>query len=225
MSEARCIIHPCGRTDDEGNTQPRVAAEGLLVCERHYEIYVEVLGELVGLYAMLSLDPQTRPKDSDAKAPARVFAPVPIRLEVLSLMDPRTYQRDGEGPMHVLGVLESWTRMICEERGITPTAQATVSGEVRTLTRNAQWSAGQPWFDDCYREVMEIRSQLRYVTGEIDQPVGICPEPDRRYPELECGGPLREKPGTGAIVCGKCRTHFATPLQLARLSVRLDATG
>jgi hypothetical protein len=94
----------------------------------------------------------------------------PIRLDVID----QTYWGSVDS---VLGKLESWVRIIREDRGWSPPkGQATVSGEVAFLRRQLDWLAEQTWLRDLYVEVGDILRRLRTLEGDRG-PTGFgnCP--------------------------------------------------
>src|SRR5690606_10839463 len=94
--------------------------------------------------------------------------PAPVRVDVLDLVDDR-YGVRSDGSMDrrgTLGVLESWARLVREERRMAqPSTPATVVNECAFLHRQVDWSCEQPWVNEFYREIRSLARDLSTVIG------------------------------------------------------------
>lgn len=105
--------------------------------------------------------------------------------------------------MSALGVLHGWARVIREDRGLTPPDRLTLTGERDTLTRHLEWCAEQPFIDEMYTELRELRAALQLLNGtEDEKPVGRCYLPAEDGP---CGGPIWLDMAAGHAHCGRCK--------------------
>ncbi|MGH3094583.1 MAG: hypothetical protein ACRDMV_01115 [Streptosporangiales bacterium] len=175
---------------------PREATEGNL-CGRCYTRLAEALDDLPVTYALLEhvLEPgSVQLDDGRRKRGKRADAPVPVRLDVVAY-------RDHRGTASVVALLESWARLVREERGLTqPTAPATVVGEASFLRTHLDWIARQDWIIDMWNEILDLNRQLTQAIGETNpKPVGDCPE---------CGGPLWPPKTGDAIRCTSCPAQW-----------------
>ena len=96
---------------------------------------------------------------------------------------------------HVLGTLESWARIVREDRGLTPPdGPATVSGERATLTRHLDWIAAQDWVDDFAAEVLTLSAVLQaHVRTTPVSVAGRCWLGDPGQADGLCGGRVRRQ--------------------------------
>lgn len=220
MTEIRCTIAGCGKRDPEtGERTPRLAQYGF-TCESCFDRYVEMLPEVIDMYALLPdlLDPDTAERAATAEkihSNAPIASPAGARLDVIAMLDYRTAENIATGgPLDVLGVLESWTRMIREERRMKPSTQASITTEVNFLSAHATWCAAQSWIGDMVDEVRQVWQQLRHATGRGPDPIlGHC---GKSYGDGECGGAIRQIPGELSMTCGKCGEVWETPVERAR---------
>lgn len=119
-------------------------------------------------------------------------------------LDPATYQGDAEE--HPLNVLESWTRMIREERGQPTNEPATISRELTYLHGSLDWTLritdnNEP----AWPLVFEMRGELHALVRSMERVVHDGPQIDRGVGCLECGQELLKiwgiDPGTDRYVC------------------------
>jgi hypothetical protein len=119
----------------------------------------------------------------------------------------------------ILGVLESWARVVREDRALAVPEQVTVASERRTLTAQWDWICEQPWVDEFVGELRTLRLQLKACNGtQDDKPYGRCYLPAEDGP---CGGPIWLDVANGHAHCGKCRQTWDGE-QLAMLKWELD---
>ncbi|HEV8178614.1 MAG TPA: hypothetical protein VGP44_13135 [Gemmatimonadales bacterium] len=220
---------------DRKGTQRRTAPP-LLLCKDCTERIVATLDDVVTLYSLLPV--VKRPGSTGTGRPGKGKAPpVPVRLDVLVLMDARSdhlgwVDEHGDrhhhpGPRDVPSVLESWARMVREERDLTDVGQATVFTEANVLRVHNDWICAQPWVDEYWDEIRRIYSDLRTVCGEPKpKSIGPCPNV-LDYPELLgpacrvcvhdscidirapiCGHPLYASPWSDTISCKGCGKDY-----------------
>lgn len=121
--------------------------------------------------------------------------------------------------MSVLGVLHGWARVVREERDLAEPERVTVTGERDLLTRHVDWLAAQPWVDEVYGELRELRAALQQLNGtQDDKPVGRCYLPT---PEGVCNGPIWLDLAEGHASCGRCRASW-NGSQLAMLQWEME---
>ncbi|WP_354393073.1 hypothetical protein [Streptomyces atratus] len=131
--------------------------------------------------------------NSNERVSASKEAPLPLRLDVLSLLGPSADQvlsgEEQEGPVPVVGVLSSWADLVAEQ-----TRQKPVSHTVSTLTQflldHVEWVCRQAWVADFAEELEGLMKTLRRVSGI--EPVRIllpttCPTCDLRVMVREEG--------------------------------------
>lgn len=212
MSDRPCVIGcQVTRTLDDGTTKrvPRLTESGYLCdpCRDRLDSWLANTGipEDYALLGFVAL-PGSVEKAPGSKTGKRADPPAPVRVEVLDLVDDRQGWRsdgttDGRG---VLGLIESWGRLVREERGMRiPTAPATLTGECAFLHKQLDWLCSRPWIDEMYHE---IRAAARELSTAIGYP---WPQPIGRCPELDCGEPLWMPPeGANAVICGKCGAQW-----------------
>jgi transposase-like protein len=127
-------------------------------------------------------------------------------------LDPATYQGDdNEQP---LNVLESWTRIVREERDQPTDLKATISREVDYLTKAIDWMCaedenGEP----AWPAVFELAAELKNLRRVME--VTLCQHPQRDlgvHCLNGCGEPLLKiwgiDPGTDRYVCTVCHRRY-----------------
>ncbi|MEU3990109.1 hypothetical protein AB0F24_17330 [Streptomyces platensis] len=151
-----------------------------------------------GLYATLAATLEPRTGTDNARVSGSRSAPLPLRLEPLSLS-----ARGG-----VVTVLQTWLVDWHEQLGWTHPRwngglQQQLDQVVHALRINLEWAASEhPAFGDFSAEVAAlVRSCQRQVTGE---------KPERRIAvACPCGGTLRVTISTPGARCGGCGTQYA----------------
>jgi hypothetical protein len=175
------------------------------VCRRHADSLADTLRDLAETYALLGLflAPGSVPDEGNVRG-RRIDAPAPVRLEVVALTDRRTIALDDADPPPVLAIVESWARLVREERALaSPLVRATLIGEVGFLLAHHGWVCAQPWVDDYAAELRRARSAVHDAIGDhAPRPVGHCQVVDEQG---ECGGPLyQDRWGAMAVSCRRC---------------------
>ncbi|MEU6181182.1 hypothetical protein [Streptomyces coeruleorubidus] len=113
-------------------------------------------------------------------------APIPLRLDVLSLLGPSADEvlsgDDQVGPVPVVGVLSAWSDLVSEEARQKPVSR-TVSTLTQYLVSNVEWACRQEWVADFAEELEGLLRTLRKVSGiepvRIVLPV-LCPSCEMR---------------------------------------------
>lgn len=188
--------------------EPKSAADGLLVCRHHRRWMGETIDDIVITYALLPdfYEPGTAIDDGHQVKGKRVDPPAPVRLDVVALLDRRTIAHNPGDLVPVLAILESWARLIREERQLQPCKrQATVTSEAGTILAHLDWISAQPWIDELARELREVKAALHSAIGDhAPRPVGRCPvvHPDA---EGACDGALyQDRYGGMSVTCRRC---------------------
>lgn len=187
--------------------EPKQATEAALVCPGHHRWLADSIDDIVCTYALLDdfYEPGTAVDDGHQVKGKRVDPPAPVRLDVVALLDRRTVARYPGDIVPVLAILQSWAKLVREERDLEPCRrQATVTSEAGTLLGHLDWIIAQPWVDDLAKEIREVKSALHSAIGDhAPRPVGTCPvvHPDHG----ECGGKLfQDRYGRMAVSCRRC---------------------
>lgn len=163
-----------------------------------------------GLYAALAGAMLPGRSSSDGPVSGTRGAPLPIRLEPLSLS-----ARGG-----VISVLQSWQIDWHERLGWTHPQwqgrpQQQLDQVVRALRNNLPWAASEhPAFDEFARELAATVGQVRaVVTGErAERPLRVlCATPD-------CPGVLQITLKSDGVRCPRCQTTYSHD-QLTRLEL------
>ena len=186
---------------------PKSAADGTLVCPGHARWLRDTIDDVVVTYALLGdfFEPGTAIDDGHQVKGKRVDPPAPVRLDVVALLDRRTVARYPGDIVPVLAILQSWAKLVREERDLEPCKrQATVTSEAGTLLGHLDWIIAQPFVDELAREIREVKSALHSAIGDhAPRPVGSCPVV---HPETgECGGKLfQDRYGRMSVSCRRC---------------------
>lgn len=203
VDSTACVLGCVTRSGD-----PIRAMDGHMVCDRCATRLDQWLNDrehssIPALYAQL--DTVLLPGSVDGSRGSPGYGSrSPARDHVIALRDRRNPAALDPGDIpSVLGVLEGWTRLLREERGLTvPAGRVTVMGEARTLRFHLDWITRQPWVDELHGELREVRDQLRAALGEHrPRPVGPCPN---TVDEERCGSPLYAPRYGDAIHCRAC---------------------
>jgi len=206
--------------------QPKGSLDGLLVCPGHMRWLTDVLDDIVEVTCLLPMfrEPGSSVDDGRQVKSKRVDPPAPVRLDVVGLADRRTIHRYDGDLYPVLAVVESWARLVREERDITrPTTPATILSETSLLGAHLDWIAAQPFVDELAAELRQVKSALHAAIGDhAPRSVGKCPviHPDADEP---CGGRLyQDRYGRLSVTCRKCGEVWGE-LELRRLGLVIGA--
>ena len=185
----------------------------------------ETIDDIVITYALLPdfYEPGTAVDDGHQVKGKRVDPPAPVRLDVVALLDRRTIAHNPGDLVPVLAILESWARLIREERQLQPCKRrTTVTSEAGTILAHLDWASTQPWIDELAKELREVKSALHSAIGDhAPRPVGTCPV---IHPETgECAGKLyQDRYGGMSVTCRKCGETWGET-ELRRLGLMQSA--
>jgi hypothetical protein len=184
---------------------PANARQGL-VCDSHQRWIKSTLVDILESLSLLPhfYEPGTAIDDGRQVHGTRIDPAAPVRLDVVALLDRRTQQWHPSDPVPVMAVIESWARLVREERDLEiPTGPAILSEEVQLLTRHQDWIITQAWVDDYASEIRAIQTALRNAIGDhAPRAVGKCPIVTEHG---TCAGNLyQDRYGRLAVACRRC---------------------
>ncbi|WP_326755116.1 hypothetical protein OH738_10695 [Streptomyces hirsutus] len=153
---------------------------------------------------------------SSERVSASKEAPVPLRLDVLSILGPSAdgvlSGEDQEGPVPVIGILSAWSDLVVEETRQRPVSR-TVTGLTEHLLHHAEWALRQEWAADFAQELEALTKTLRRVSGiepaRVLLPV-VCPTCDLRTM-------IREEGSGWAAQCRSCPAVRLSAREYAQL--------
>lgn len=201
---------------------PIEAQEGLLCsrCAGRLEQWMSVI-----LDDTLHLD--TRKLTVDNAAPMGKHkkisgSPALIRLAVAALTDPRTMRDDEDdpsAPLFIAGVVCSWARLLTEEQELSSPVEY-MAQAVDVLS--AWWGTlvEQPWVDEFYSDMAQIRRLLDHAHGvERRKPIGHCLSVRPVNGEMvACNRPIYARITDQTVKCRSCGRIYEGPDKL-RLTV------
>jgi hypothetical protein len=207
--------------------EPKTPAQGLNICPGHRRWLSETLADIVETTALLPLfvEPGSSVDDGRQVKSKRIDPPAPIRLDIVSLSDRRTIHRYDGDTYPVLAVLESWARMIREERELTaPTVAANIVSEATLIIGHLDWVGAQPWVDDLATELRYVKTSLHSAIGDhAPRSVGPCPIVDPEHGP--CTGRLyQDRYGRLSVTCNRCGEVWGET-ELRRLGLVIGAAG
>jgi hypothetical protein len=184
---------------------PANARKGL-VCDSHQRWIKSTLVDIMESLSLLPhfYEPGTAIDDGRQVHGTRIDPAAPVRLDVVALLDRRTQQWHPSDPVPVMAVIESWARLVREERDLEiRTGPAILSEEVQLLTRHQDWIITQAWVDDYASEIRSIQTALRNAIGDhAPRAVGKCPIVTEHG---TCAGNLyQDRYGRLAVACRRC---------------------
>lgn len=159
-------------------------------------------------------------------------SPALVRLDVAGLTDPRSSfgvdldptrdpagpnqphrypeNQDDHPPIDIPGEIRSWARLFAEEHRITSSVR-TMSDAVGLLQRWWDTLVGEPWIDEFYTVMADIRQLLDAAHRvERPRPLGPC---------FTCDNPLYAYPDSPVVRCGRCGRRY-DGLGLVKLEVQ-----
>lgn len=148
-------------------------------------------------------------------------SPALVRLDVVALTDRRTnptvtrrtqYYEENQQDIgySIPEQISCWARLFAEEQGLS-SPYATLAQAVSLLTIWWTTLIQQPWVDDLYTDMQEIRQILDRAHGvEKPKPMGDC---------FTCAKPLYSRPGESTIQCKGCGRRY-DGLAIVRLEVQ-----
>jgi len=204
---------------------PKTPLDGLMVCPGHRRWLSDTIDDIIETTCLLPafLEPGSSVDDGRQVKSKRVDPPAPIRLDVVGLQDRRTVYRYAGDIYPVLAVLESWARLVREERDLVkPSTPATILSEATLLLGHMDWIAAQPFVDELASEMRQAKTSLHAAIGDhAPRSVGPCPivHPDSG----PCTGRLyQDRYGRLAVHCGKCGEQW-DEAELRRLGLVIGA--
>ncbi len=212
------------RPDTDGNRHPVQTEDPSLVCRACEDRLLDWLDDIPTTYLLLPafIEPGSVDGNPESKTTKAANPPVPVRLEVLDLLDERHGRRwqgtaAADDRRGVLGTLESWARMVREERKVaTPVDAATVAGEAACLRRHLLWICEQPWVTELYTDIKTLHRDLADAVGDYrPRPVGRC---ENITEDGDCGGPLLPSKWATGVHCVRCGAQW-TESDLERLGL------
>ncbi len=211
------------RPDTDGNRHPVLTDDPSLLCRACEDRLLGWLEKIPQHYTLLPdfIEHGTVDRNPESKATKSSVAQAPMRLEIVDLLDERHGRRwNGTAPADdrrgVLGILESWARLVREEKNITTSETATVAYEAATLRRHLLWIAEQPWITELYDDIRDLHRQLADAVGDYrPKPVGVCGVVTE---DGECGGPLMPARYAVGVHCTRCGASW-TENDLERLGL------
>ena len=211
--EDECIADPASCEHEL-----RREAEVGLLCRRCSQRLVDALDDIELMYPDLDLYATGA---GDGKRTGRLsHSPALIRLDVMVLTDPDACV--GDGARSVVGTLGSWARTVEEELG--PKLRGNTLAEILDVLRPwHQQIASQPWVDDYWDEVIEVRAMLRRATA-APPPIARCWGWD---PAKPCGRLLYPpRPGEDKVKCRRChRTYDGSDLIKVQIQGEREGVG
>lgn len=225
MDTALCVM-PHG-WDASGTPKPVLAYTGLL-CKGHRhrldDVSLEI--ELLIFDLLRCREAGSTPEQPGGRKEHRKIddaPPVPVNLDWVVLMDLRTGSTllVSDNPVSIPRILDAFLQRVPFDADLPTVARRRqVLGRLEVLRARHDWIANQTWVDEYSDALVGIRDQLRQAVRDHEhRPIGTCDTPDRNG--VYCRGTLLCENGTGIVRCTACRSVWATPQELARLSVRL----
>jgi len=184
----RACVRPCHCSDCAGKDAPdhppvpALADKGYL-CQKCWSRLWSWLTEIEDLYATLDTRKSDVVEQGESRHQKISGSPALIRLDVMTLTDPRTnpigyvgehgfVQQDG--PMYIPGEVIGWGRCIADDLGIEGTVE-TMSQALSLLQHHFEDVCGAPWIDEMWPQIKKIRALLGNAHGEKrPKMVGRC---------------------------------------------------
>lgn len=211
-----CLLHPY---PSDGRNFGR-ADTGYRTCGGCYDRFRELLADIPIRYAKLDTRPGANTDHGGRGAPG-FGSRSPASDHIIAMQDARSSQvartwlaADGRlhfeserPPLSVQGVLDTIAWDIAEHRDVDgPTPSMLVHELCRFIDRHLDWLTRHPMVAEAHRELRDLQSQLKPVTGDPGpRHIGLCPnllhEPDG---PRECGTKLFAPLRGDSIECRGC---------------------
>jgi hypothetical protein len=201
-----------------GHPEPVEAFQGWL-CRRHYHWLGGTLRQIEELFALTVEVLLPGPANGGERHGTRDGSPAPGRVIVMALSDKRArdWRDDPDAIPDVAGALDSWIRLIDEER-LDDNGESTlnlegyngtVSAAIRVLGRERHWMSQQAWVDDYAADLAALHRHVASAVGDSmwPRPVGRCPNDQ---------APLYNTIGVDEVTCRRCKYTW-TGIALVRL--------
>jgi hypothetical protein len=210
MNQPRPCVFGC--RDRQGVLNP--AAPGHHTCTRCADKLAAVLAAIASTYAQLQTVAELTPGGRGHTGTRRPPGPRSPAVDGLIVHGDARSKWDGQ--FGALATVESWARMVREERGsAAPAGRVTMRRELDTLRFHWDWLLGQPWVDEFAGEMRRVLAALK-AAGRLTPPVlriGACSVvvlivglPNGTTVDLACGATLRVRVGDTDVRCRNCRT-------------------
>lgn len=200
----RCRSEACAVVGEHDHEPIRRRADVGLLCLRCSDRIIDALDDIelmypdLDLYAVGAADPF-----GDGLSHGKTTgSPALVRLDVMVLQD--VDAAVGDGVRSVIGTLGSWVRCVEEELGPKP-KNWQLSGILDLLRTWHDNICYQPWVDDYYDEVIEVRGMLKRATN-APPPIARCWGHD---PAKGCGRWLYPPREGDRVVCRRCGRTYA----------------
>lgn len=199
------------------------------ICTRCEEDIKKWLREIPDNYALLPtfIEPGSAETNPESKTTKAAVAPLPVRLEVLDLLDQRLGRIwNGLAPAHdrrgVIGTLAVHVERLRDERPLTTGFQSvTVSKACALLERHRLWIGERDWAPLLHEDLKNIHRALSDAIGDYRRPpVGRCSVLVGDDDPRPCAGSLRAT-DYGGVICGRCGSTWDTG-QLRLLGMTLN---
>jgi hypothetical protein len=202
------------RPDPDGNRHPVTTEDPSLLCRHCEDRLLGWLEKIPEHYALLPefIEHGSVERNPESKATKASVAPAPMRLDVIDLLDTRLGRKwSGTQPADdrrgVLGTLETWARLVREEKNITASQACTVAYEAATLRRHLLWVAEQDWVGELYDDIGRVHRDLADAVGDYrPRPVGVCQAVTE---DGDCGGPLMPSRWSVGVACPRCGASWS----------------
>lgn len=182
-----------------------------VICKRCEDAIEKWLKEIPDAYALLPgfLEPGSIEKNPESKSTKAALAGLPIRLEVVDLLDDRRGRMwQGTAPAHdrrgAIGTLMVHVDRVVEERDLRTTPGATVVEACAFLTRHRLWVAEQDWVTLLHEDLKQLNREISDAIGNYRRPpVGRCHIVSDDEDAKPCGGGLYPN-DYGGVHCARC---------------------
>lgn len=199
----RPCINGCRTRSTGGARRPLPAEDPGRLCRFCDERLRKRLIAIPETYALLPyvVEPGSVDRNPETKQGKRAHPPVPLRVEVIDLLDIRRLLATPDDWRGVIGTLVKWGMRVRTERRIDRPDTTTVSGEAALLLRHRLWITEQDWVGEFYAAIGDLHRELADATGDYrPRPVGTHAEKDDG---TRCGGPLMPS-DNGGVHCPRC---------------------
>jgi len=180
---------------------PKQPLDGAILCATCADKLAEALTAAIDARCQLPdlLEPSRNPGQPGGRV--RRDPPAPLRVDVLSVLDPRSTQDGNLFPVDA--AVGTWMRLIIDERPGTRVPADTVEALV-WMSRHLDWIIGQPWADEYAKEMRAANRTLQWLTNPRrgSSIIGRC----RAATDTgdDCGGPLRWHDHNQTVRCRRC---------------------
>ena len=186
--------------------KPRRAPDGYRTCDNCSDRIREALQETPAQYTRLTTVRALLPQVGEQGRRGPGFGSrSPARDIVIAVTDWRTTWAEDSRLHHPPSVLNAWASLVREEVGeAAPVGPVDIVADAALLVRRLDHATRQPWIGELWRELREVRDQLRTIGGEPrPTPIGRCPAIQEGETE-PCNTPLSVRQRSDLIRCRGC---------------------